>query len=222
MSEQPILRVNNHHTDACGAPPAIDDSEPNRYLGYFENEHGEQAIFVYDRTRRAATLLLAMLDGSVRTRSWKERLQASSSEQPSGPGWPRAGRRPRVLDPIGEILERPALAQGSTGRLMTGWPSSRRSGRPSSRATSRSVPDGTDDLIDSSAVAIGKPLRKQDEVPGRVAVDLCCARAASPPAGSPAYFAKMHGREEAEIQGGEPAPSPGPSGPHQVARAGRG
>ncbi len=27
-----------------------DDSEPNRYLGYFENEHGEQAIFVYDRT----------------------------------------------------------------------------------------------------------------------------------------------------------------------------
>ena len=41
MSEQPILRVNNHHTDACGAPPAIDDSEPNRYLGYFENEQGE-------------------------------------------------------------------------------------------------------------------------------------------------------------------------------------
>ncbi len=29
-----------------------------RYLGYFENEHGEQAIFVYDRTRRAGTLLL--------------------------------------------------------------------------------------------------------------------------------------------------------------------
>jgi hypothetical protein len=26
---------------ACGAPPAIDDSEPNRYLGYFENEQGE-------------------------------------------------------------------------------------------------------------------------------------------------------------------------------------
>jgi hypothetical protein len=58
MSEQPILRVTNRHTDACGAPPAIDDSEPSRYLGYFENEHGEQAIFVYDRTRRAGTLLL--------------------------------------------------------------------------------------------------------------------------------------------------------------------
>jgi hypothetical protein len=58
MSEQPIFRVTNRHTDACGAPPAIDDSEPNRSLGYFENEHGEQAILVYDRTRRAGTLLL--------------------------------------------------------------------------------------------------------------------------------------------------------------------
>jgi hypothetical protein len=58
MSDQPIFWVTNHHTDACGAPPAIDDSEPNCYLGYFESEHGEQAIFVYDRTRRAGTLLL--------------------------------------------------------------------------------------------------------------------------------------------------------------------
>jgi hypothetical protein len=33
MSDQPIFRVANHHTDACGRPPAIDDSETNRYLG---------------------------------------------------------------------------------------------------------------------------------------------------------------------------------------------
>src|SRR5579859_4196695 len=58
MSEPPIFRVTNHHTDACGRPLAIDDSEPNRYLGYFENEHGEQAVFVYDRARRVGTLLL--------------------------------------------------------------------------------------------------------------------------------------------------------------------
>jgi hypothetical protein len=58
MSEQPIFRVTNHHTNACGTPPEIDDSEANRYLGYFENEHGEQAIFVYDRTRRVGTLSL--------------------------------------------------------------------------------------------------------------------------------------------------------------------
>jgi hypothetical protein len=30
MSEQPIFRVANHHTDASGRLPAIDDSEPNR------------------------------------------------------------------------------------------------------------------------------------------------------------------------------------------------
>ena len=58
MSEQPIFRVTNHHTEACGTPPTIDDSEPKRYLGYFENQHGEQAIFVYDRTRRAGTLTM--------------------------------------------------------------------------------------------------------------------------------------------------------------------
>ncbi len=32
MSEQPIFRVTNRHTDACGAPRAVDDAEPNRYL----------------------------------------------------------------------------------------------------------------------------------------------------------------------------------------------
>jgi hypothetical protein len=58
MSEQPIFRVTNHHTDACGAPPAVDDSEPNRYLGYFENEHGEQAIFVYDLATMQRTVHL--------------------------------------------------------------------------------------------------------------------------------------------------------------------
>lgn len=58
MSERPIFRVSNHHTDACGAPPTVDDSEPDRYLGYFENQYGEQAIFVYDRARRAGTLWL--------------------------------------------------------------------------------------------------------------------------------------------------------------------
>jgi hypothetical protein len=58
MSEQAIFRVMNHHSDACGTQPAIDDSVPDRYLGYFENGHGEQAIFVYDRARRSGTLSL--------------------------------------------------------------------------------------------------------------------------------------------------------------------
>jgi len=58
MSERPIFRVTNRHTDACGTPPAVDDSEPDRYLGYFENQYGQQATFVYDRARRAGTLWL--------------------------------------------------------------------------------------------------------------------------------------------------------------------
>jgi hypothetical protein len=58
MADRPILRVTNHHAETCGAPPSIDDSNPDCYLGYFENEYGEQALFVYDRGRRAGTLHL--------------------------------------------------------------------------------------------------------------------------------------------------------------------
>jgi len=58
MSRQAIFSVANHHVDSCGTPPQIDDSTPNRYLGYFENEHGEQAIFIYDRTARKGTLYM--------------------------------------------------------------------------------------------------------------------------------------------------------------------
>jgi hypothetical protein len=42
----------------------------------------------------------AMRDGSAHMPSWREPFPASSSEPPSGPGWPRAGRRQRVLDPV--------------------------------------------------------------------------------------------------------------------------
>jgi hypothetical protein len=36
----------------------IDDLCPNLYLGYFENEHGEQAVCVYDRDSKQAVLYL--------------------------------------------------------------------------------------------------------------------------------------------------------------------
>jgi hypothetical protein len=58
MSDHPIFSVTNHHASSCGAPPPIDDTTPNRYRGYFENEHGEQAIFVCDRATGEATLYL--------------------------------------------------------------------------------------------------------------------------------------------------------------------
>ena len=47
--EHIILQIANHHTPACGTPPRIEE-QPGQYLGYFENEYGEQMIFVFDRS----------------------------------------------------------------------------------------------------------------------------------------------------------------------------
>ena len=52
----PIFRVGNKHTDSTGEPPRVDGNVRGRYYGYFENEHGEQAIFVYDRETRAGVI----------------------------------------------------------------------------------------------------------------------------------------------------------------------
>jgi hypothetical protein len=56
--DTPLFCVRNHHSSDCGTPPGIDDSSPSQYLGYFENQHGEQAVFVYDRDSRQAMLYL--------------------------------------------------------------------------------------------------------------------------------------------------------------------
>jgi len=58
MNLSSIFTVTNHHAEKCGSPPRIDDSALNCYRGYFENERGEQAIFVYDRATRHGTLYL--------------------------------------------------------------------------------------------------------------------------------------------------------------------
>ncbi|MCC7369264.1 MAG: hypothetical protein IT306_12620 [Chloroflexi bacterium] len=47
-----MLRVPNHHKQ-CG--PEV-ETRSGRYVGYFENRHGEQLVFVYDRGDAAATL----------------------------------------------------------------------------------------------------------------------------------------------------------------------
>ncbi len=57
-SDAPLLQVRNHHSADCGKPPYIDDSRSNRYLAYFENQHGEQAVLVYDRDSNQAVLYL--------------------------------------------------------------------------------------------------------------------------------------------------------------------
>ena len=56
MSE-PLLRIRNHHTVACGDPPIVNSDDPDLYIGYFENMHGEQWVFTYHRTTKKAELL---------------------------------------------------------------------------------------------------------------------------------------------------------------------
>jgi len=53
---QPLFKVANRHVPDCGQPPAVDGNSSDAYYGYFENEHGEQAIYRYDRATGEATL----------------------------------------------------------------------------------------------------------------------------------------------------------------------
>lgn len=46
----------NHHSKNCGEPPAIRAEDPDTYYGYFENEHGEQLVFVRDGQKDHAEL----------------------------------------------------------------------------------------------------------------------------------------------------------------------
>ena len=48
--------VANHHTAACGEPPAVDADAAGTYFGYFTNEYGEQAIYTYDHETGEATV----------------------------------------------------------------------------------------------------------------------------------------------------------------------
>ena len=52
----PLLTIQNHHSPSCGDPPIIAAESSATYIGYFENRHGEQWIFTYDRTTGDAVL----------------------------------------------------------------------------------------------------------------------------------------------------------------------
>jgi hypothetical protein len=56
--DTPLFSVRNHHSAECGIPPRVDDRGAGRYVGYFENQYGEQAVFVYDRDSNQAVLYL--------------------------------------------------------------------------------------------------------------------------------------------------------------------
>ena len=48
MSEM-ILTIHNRHPAACGFPPAFSTDAARLYIGYFQNRHGEQSIFTFNR-----------------------------------------------------------------------------------------------------------------------------------------------------------------------------
>ncbi len=59
MSNQPLFQVTNHHEEACGVPPQIDEQTfPGVYRSYFENQNGEQVIFLYDYEQECGTLYM--------------------------------------------------------------------------------------------------------------------------------------------------------------------
>jgi hypothetical protein len=76
QSERPIIfQMPNHHGPNSGQPPMIDGREPGRYYGYFQNEHGEQAVFVYTHATKTAELYM----GDV---GWEEVHQVIDGEAP--------------------------------------------------------------------------------------------------------------------------------------------
>ena len=69
-----LFRAYNRHTESCGDPPEVTNTNPDTYCGYFENEFGEQWVFVYDRTAKRGLLrggdagwekVLEVADGAV-------------------------------------------------------------------------------------------------------------------------------------------------------------
>jgi hypothetical protein len=59
MSNQLLFQVTNHHGESCGIPPQIDEQTfPDVYRSYFENQNGEQVIFLYDYEQECGTLYM--------------------------------------------------------------------------------------------------------------------------------------------------------------------
>jgi hypothetical protein len=51
--DEPIFVAHNHHDPRCGRPPRLRSIDnPGLYHGYFENRHGEQFVFTFDRATR--------------------------------------------------------------------------------------------------------------------------------------------------------------------------
>ena len=44
----PLFSIENNHSEQCGTPPSINNDDRSIYVGYFQNEHGEQWVFTFD------------------------------------------------------------------------------------------------------------------------------------------------------------------------------
>jgi hypothetical protein len=55
MKEDRVLTIINKHIKECGEPPNLFTS-PNCYIGYFENQHGEQLVYQYNRDTKQGRL----------------------------------------------------------------------------------------------------------------------------------------------------------------------
>jgi hypothetical protein len=54
-ARSPVFTARNCHAATCGIPPHT-EADPGRYCGYFENQFGEQWVFVYEPASDRATL----------------------------------------------------------------------------------------------------------------------------------------------------------------------
>ena len=96
MRNQLLFQVTNHQRESCGIAPRIDEQTfPNVYRSYFENQNGEQAIFLYDYEQERGTLYMgdagwehpyAVVDGEVAglTLNRPEQLWLSACWEASG------------------------------------------------------------------------------------------------------------------------------------------
>lgn len=51
-----VLTIKNLHVENCGTPPDLKRESGGNYTSYFENRHGEQLIFTYDRNQHTGIL----------------------------------------------------------------------------------------------------------------------------------------------------------------------
>ena len=58
-----VFAAHNNHDPRCGRPPRLrNTADPGLYFGYYENRHGEQFVFRFDRATGTGTVWGGDLD----------------------------------------------------------------------------------------------------------------------------------------------------------------